>query len=186
MPLGENEVLERPPVPLDENSVLLVSDRRTVKRFDLASGQISWIYRESKNLPVNGPPRLLGDAEHLLVLHDGRLLIRLDPATGVKRWEFLLGEDLSERPESMAWDDKNLYCVNYESFTDVMRQSVLAISLDTGSRVWACPIAGPLSAPQVAVWSISLSERALFAYPKAAISERRRPWDDAGDRAAAE
>ena len=35
-------------MPIDENSVLLVSDRRTVKRFDLVHGQTSWVYRESE------------------------------------------------------------------------------------------------------------------------------------------
>ena len=82
--LDENERLERVPLSVDEDSVLLVSDRRTVKKFDLNHGQIVWVYQESTDLPVNGPPRLLGDAERLLVLHDGRLLIRLDPATGFK------------------------------------------------------------------------------------------------------
>ena len=85
--------------------MLLVSDRRTVKRFDLTHGQTSWVYQESKDMPINGPPRLLGSGETLLVLHDGRSLIRLDPATGKKRWECLLGtEDLSERPGSIACD----------------------------------------------------------------------------------
>ena len=43
------------------------------------------------------PPRLFGDCERLLVLHDGRLLIRLDPATGSKRWSCLLGRARPER-----------------------------------------------------------------------------------------
>ena len=101
--LDENERLERVPVPVDEDSVLLVSDRRTVKKFDLSHGQTVWVYQESIDLPVNGPPRLIGDSECLLVLHDGRLLIRLDPATGSKRWSSQLGvEDLSARPGAMA------------------------------------------------------------------------------------
>ena len=47
-------------------------------------GQFTWDYRESAEMPVNGPPRVLVDAERVLVLHDGRLLIRLDPVTGVE------------------------------------------------------------------------------------------------------
>ena len=31
------------------------------RRFDLNHGQTVWVYQESKELPVNGPPRLLGD-----------------------------------------------------------------------------------------------------------------------------
>jgi outer membrane protein assembly factor BamB len=166
--LGEKEQLERPPMPIDENSVLLVLDRRTVKRFDLVHGQTSWVYQESKDLPVNGPPRLLGNAERLLVLHDGRLLIRLDAATGLKRWECLLGTDsLSERPESIACDDKNVYCVNFENFSGTMRQSIRAVVLEDGSRAWSHPLSGP----QDAIWSIALSERALFAYPSAPESK---------------
>ena len=162
--LDENEQLERPPLPIDENSVILVSDRRTVKRFDLTHGQTSWVYQESKEMPTNGPPQVLGSAETLLVLHDGCSLIRLDAATGKKRWLSRLHEDLSERPGSIACDLKNLYCVNYENFSGSMRQSLRAVSLDDGSPVWSCPLSGP----ENVVWSIALSERSVFAFPSAA------------------
>ncbi len=92
-----------------------MTDRRTVKKFDLNQGQTTWIYRESTEpvMPVNGSPRLLGDAERLFVLHDGRFLIRLDPASGSKRWSCLLGtENLSDAPDSMAFDEKRFYCVS--------------------------------------------------------------------------
>ena len=50
----------------------------------------------------------------LLVLHDGRTLIRLDPATGSKRWSCSLGsQDLSERPGAMAYDDRRFYLREY-------------------------------------------------------------------------
>ncbi len=160
--LAENELLERPPMPLDEDSVLLVPDRRTVKRFDLKHGQTQWVYQESKDLPVNGPPRLLGNAEHLLVLHDGRLLIRLDPATGSKRWSCQLGiEDLSERPGAMVCDDKSFYCVNIENIYGSMRQALRAVSLEDGSRLWSRYLMGPHDA----VWSVALSQRCVIAYP---------------------
>ncbi len=167
VPLADKELLERPPTPIDENSVLLVSDRRTVRRFDLTNGQTSWVYQESDKFPVNGPPRLIASGEHLLILHDGRLLIRLDPATGEKRWECLLGiEDLSERPDSMAWDDKAFYCVNFEHIAGATRQSVRAVALADGSRIWSCPLTGP----PIAVWSIALTERSVIAYPSATKS----------------
>ena len=41
-PLAEGEALERPPVPIDEDHVLLVTDRRTVKKFDMTRGQFTW------------------------------------------------------------------------------------------------------------------------------------------------
>jgi len=160
--LAENDLLERPPMPLDEDSVLLVTDRRTVKRFDLNDGHTMWVYQESKELPVNGPPRLLGDSERLLVLHDGRLLIRLDPATGSKRWSSLLGsEDLSERPGSMVYDEKLFYCANIENIFGGPRHAVRAVRLDDGSRAWSFPLTGP----EDAVWSIALSQRCVIAYP---------------------
>jgi cellulose synthase operon protein C len=161
--LTDNEVLQRPPMPLDENSVVLVSDRRTVKRFDLVQGESSWVYRESEVTPTYGPPRLLGNADCLLVLHDGHLLIRLDPASGLKRWECPLAENLADRPESIAWDDKNLYCVNYERISGVPRRSIRAVGLENGLRAWAYPLSGP----ENAIWSIALSDRAVFAYPSA-------------------
>ena len=163
--LEEREHLERPPLPVDENSVILVSDRFTVKRFDLAHGQTSWIYQESKVLPTNGPPRLLGDAETLLVLHDGCKLIRLDAATGKKRWETPLGENLSERPGSIALDQKNLYCVSFENTAGVPRLSMRAVALEDGSRVWSHPLP---EREKNSIWSIALAERFVFAFPTAA------------------
>ena len=165
--LGSNEHLERPPLPIDENSVILVSDRLTVKRFDLTTGLFAWEFRETKtnSQPTNGPPRLLGNAETLLVLHDGCSLIRLDSTTGKKRWQILLGtENLSERPGSIVCDLKRLYCVNFESSGQTARPALRVLSLDDGSRVWSSPLSGPNDA----VWSIALSERFIFAYPSTA------------------
>jgi outer membrane protein assembly factor BamB len=152
--LGDNEFLKRPPIPVDEDSLLLVPDLLTVKKLDVGHGQSTWIYRESDVPPVNGPPRVFGDAERVLVLHDGRLLNRLDPATGSRRWSCLLGiEDLSERPGSMAYDDKRFYCAS--------GRTLRAISLEDGSPVWSCYLNGP----EDATWSIVLTQNHVLAYP---------------------
>jgi len=170
--LADNETLESPPMPLDDDSVLLVTDRRTVKRFDLKHGHTMWLYQESKELPVNGPPRLVGDSERLLVLHDGLLLIRLDPATGAKRWSTLLGsENLSERPDSMVYDEKSFYCANIENIFGGTRHALRALSLEDGSRLWSINLTGP----EDAAWSIALSQRCVIAYPN-----RARPADGGG------
>ena len=97
-PLAENESLERPPIPVDEDSVVLVTDRRTVKKLDLNHGQTTWVYRESTEpvMPVNGSPRLLGDAERLFVLHDGQVL---DPARPGLRLETVVLRARNRRPE---------------------------------------------------------------------------------------
>ncbi len=107
---------------------------------------------------------MITNGECLLVLHEGHTLIRLDPATGEKRWECLLGtEDLSERPDSMACDEKSFYCVNFENIFGAMRLSVRAIALADGSPVWSRPLTGPPNA----VWSIALTQRCVIAYPSA-------------------
>jgi outer membrane protein assembly factor BamB len=152
--LAEGESLERPPVPLDEDHVLVVPDRRTVKNFDLSRCQFTWDYRESAELPVNGPPRILVDAERVLVLHDGKQLIRLDPINGSRRWATALGiENLSERPDAITCDEHKVYCTSH--------QTLRAISMDDGGAVWDCHLSGP----ENSLWSIGLSERFVFAYP---------------------
>jgi cellulose synthase operon protein C len=162
-PLSESERLERPPMPADEDSVLLVSDRRTVKKFDFNHGQTVWVYQETTDLPVNGPPRLIGDSDRLLVLHDGRSLIRLDPATGSKKWSCHLGfENLSDRPTAMAYDEKRFYCVNKDVTLRQLTQVVRAVSLEDGSPVWSCP----LRVRGEALWSLALTQRYVIAYPQ--------------------
>jgi outer membrane protein assembly factor BamB len=153
-PLAEGESLERSPVPIDEDHVLLVPDRRTVKKYDLSRGQFTWAYRESTELPVNGPPRLIAAADRILILHDGRLLMRLDPVNGSRRWSVTLGiEDLSERTGAIVCDDRRVYCAS--------QQTLRALSIDDGAPLWSAHLVGP----ENALWSIALSERYLVAYP---------------------
>jgi cellulose synthase operon protein C len=161
--LDENERLQRVPMPVDEDSVLLVTDLRTVKKFDLTHGQTVWVYQESRVLPVNGAPRVFGDSERLLVLHDGRTLIRLDAATGSKRWTCSLGsQDLSERPGAMVYDDRRFFFVNTDAIYGGPRQVVRAVSLEDGSGIWTRVLA---SDRDDVTWSIALTRRYVIAYP---------------------
>lgn len=163
-PLAESEGLERPPVRFDDGHVVIVPDRRTVKLLDLNRGQVDWVYRESADLPVNGPPRIFGDADCLLVLHDGRTLIRLDPLTGAKRWSRLLGtDDLSERPNSVALDNQRFYCVEKLYWMEKRTQVLRAFSLADGSPVWSHHLSGRES--NDVDWSITLSDRYVMALP---------------------
>ncbi len=156
--LAESEQLERPPLPVDDDSVLVVLDPRTVKKYELNHGHTVWEYRESEDLPVNGPPRLFGDAERVLVLHEGRTLIRLDPATGAKRWSCQVGTgDMGQYPGALAFDDQRFYCI-YRWSSIV---SLLAVSLADGSTVWKSVWAGP----EDSWWSIALSADHVIAYP---------------------
>lgn len=158
--LGEG--LERTPVPLDDDHVIVVTDRRGVKSFDMSRGRFAWEYRESQEMPVNGAPRPLVDAERLLVVHDGRTLIRLDPATGAKRWSTVLGtENLGERPNSLALDEERFYCVS--------KQTLRAISLEDGAPLWSRHLAGP----DMLQWALALSDRAVLAYPSSSTV-----WED--------
>ncbi|MGP0062353.1 MAG: PQQ-binding-like beta-propeller repeat protein [Isosphaeraceae bacterium] len=157
-PLADSEQLERPPLPLDDDSVLVVLDPRTVKKYDINHGQIVWEYRESEDLPVNGPPRLFGDGERVLILHEGRTLIRLDPATGSKRWSCLLGtEDLGEPDGSMALDEQRFYCIFRWRSTVTLR----AILLADGVPAWTSEWPGM----EDSRWSIALSAQHVIAYP---------------------
>ena len=78
----EDEEWLRDPLPVDDDHVAIVTDRVTVALFNLQRGVPAWVFRESTELPKYGPPRLLGDGEHLYVLHNGNELIRLDPGHG--------------------------------------------------------------------------------------------------------
>jgi hypothetical protein len=132
---------------------VIAVDRRTVARFDLTLGVASWVFRESREMPKNGPPRPFGDSERLLIVHDGNELIRLDAATGVKRWSRPLGsEDLSERPEALAIDGDRVYWASGQTLSGAW--------LRDGSLAWSQHLSGPESG-----WAVDLTERCVMAYP---------------------
>ena len=156
-PQAEDEEWPRDPLAIDDDHVALVADRMTVALFDTTRGVNAWVFRETKELPKYGPPRLFGDAERLLVVHDGRDLIRLDLATGNKAWKHwrLLGtEDLSERPEALALADGRVFVANGPTLS--------AFALVDGSMLWKRPLNGP-----AAGWDLALTERSVVAYPGA-------------------
>ena len=152
-PRAEEEGWPRDPLPIDDDHVALVADRMTVALLDLNRGVNTWIFREASDQPRHGPPRLIGDAERLLVLHDGSELIRLDSRTGAKRWSRLLGsEDLSERADAIALGADRAFVAN--------GPMLMALSLIDGRASWKCPLDGPSSG-----WSVALTERSVVAYP---------------------
>ncbi len=159
-PLGDDDEWARPPLPIDDDHVALVPDRRTVALYDLRRGVTSWNFLESLELPKHGAPRLLGNAERLLVIHDGCSAIRLDPATGKKLWKSprpLGSEDLSERPEATVLDGERFYWVS--------GQTIQGAALADGSLVWTRYLTGPESG-----WALALTERCVLAYPGPASS----------------
>lgn len=168
-PLSESESLERPPLPVDDDSVLVVTDSRTVKKLDLATGQFVWIYRESDVPPTNGPPTPMGGGDLLLVLHEGRTLIRLDPATGSKRWSCPLGlENLGERPAAMAFDDRRFYWVSRYFSNVTLRSLSLADGLPAWTSEW-------MTSAENSRWCLALASEHVFAFPERALQNQGTP-----------
>ena len=159
----EAEPWAREPLPVDDDHVALVVDRRTVALLDLNKAATAWSFRETDALPTNGPPRLLGDAERLLVLHNGNRLIRLDPKAGHRLWSRPLGtDDLSERPEALALDGDRFYWVS-ASVSPAATQAAAVletVALADGSTLWRRFLAGPPTG-----WALALTRRCVAAYP---------------------
>ncbi len=161
-PQAEEEEWPRDPLAIDDEHVALVSDRLTVSLFDTTRGVNAWVFRETKELPSHGPPRLFGDSERLLVLHHGQNLIRLDIATGNKLWadwRLLGSEDLSERPEAIALGDDRVFVA---SGAPQRGATLSAYALADGSTLWRKMLNGP-----AASWDLALTERSVAAYPSA-------------------
>ncbi len=161
---SEEDEWPRDPLAIDDDHVAIVSDRRTVALFDLQRGVNAWVFRESTELPRYGPPRLIGDSERLLVLHNGVELIRIDPTTGSKRWSRPLGdENLSERPDAFALGGDRFFFAGGSDLT--------ALALSDGSTVWRRKLIGPTVG-----WSVALTDRTVAAFPNPA----RLTEDDLG------
>ena len=150
------EPWRRDPIAIDEDHVAVVADRRTVSLFDLNRGVNVWQFRESESQPIYGPPRLFVNGRNLLVLHDGRELISLDPANGAKRWYRPISDkDLSERPEAVRLGSDSFFFVNGSDLS--------AVSLKNGTTSWTRPLIGPSTG-----WALSLTEKHIVAYPNPA------------------
>ena len=62
-------------------------------------------------------------------------------------------EDLSDRPDAIACDDRRVYCVS--------QQTLRALC----DRRWLAALGCHLTGPENALWSIALSDRCVLAYP---------------------
>ncbi|WP_435016666.1 PQQ-binding-like beta-propeller repeat protein [Tundrisphaera sp. TA3] len=157
---GDEDAWPIDPLPIDEDHVALVVDRMSVALFDTNRGVRVWSLREPVDLPKNGPTRLIGDADRLLVLLDGRELVRVDPATGARLWSrFLGGEDLSEHPDSLAMSGDRVFVASGRGGIP-NDPSLFALSMAEGAVLWRRPLTGPDSG-----WSIAPIDRDVAAYP---------------------
>ena len=165
-PQTEEDAWPRPPLPIDDERIALVSDLLTVTLFDTVHGTSSWVFRESDKLPIHGPPRLFGDAERLLMLHNGNELIRLNLATGGKLWSLPLGiEDLSERPDALVHDAQRVYWTS--------DRMIRGASLRDGTIAWRAPLLGPESG-----WSLALTEHCVLVYPQVSQARPKARFQD--------
>ena len=156
---ADDEAWIRDPMPIDDDHIAIVADRLTVALFSLDRGAPAWVFRESPQLPINGPPRLFGDSDRLFVLQDGQELIRLNSGTGAKVWSKLLGiENLSERPEAFAFSLDHVFVAS--------AADLIAISLADGVLAWKKPLNGPARG-----WSIALTDRSVVAFPSPELIE---------------
>ena len=152
-PRADDEAWLRDPISVDEDHIAIVADRLTVQLFSLNQGTPAWVFRESPQLPINGPPRLFVESDRLFVLQDGQELIRLDPSTGAKLWSRLLGiENLSERPEAFAFGQDRVFVTS--------AADLVSVRLDDGVLAWKRPLNGPRRG-----WSIALTDRGILAFP---------------------
>ena len=159
-PRADDEEWLRDPLPIDDDHLAVVADRLTVALLDLDQGAPTWVFRESSQLPINGPPRLFGDGDRLFVLQDGQELIRLDPGTGAKLWARLLGtEDLSERPDAFTFGTDRVFVA--------CGGDLIAARLTDGVPVWKQPLNGPSHG-----WVVALTDRSVVAFPSAARMDR--------------
>jgi hypothetical protein len=81
----------RPPLPLNERTVCLVRDARTIQTVDRNTGKVLWSWTVPGATTRSGePPLVLGDGERLVVVipeNIGYRLQRLDPASGKPVWD---------------------------------------------------------------------------------------------------
>ncbi len=156
--------------------MIVALDARTVARLDVgqsvSQGKACYVWTKKlpSPLPLNGPPRLFGDSERLLVLYEGNQLVRHDPATGRTLWTRALGlENLSEWPEAFALDADRFYCASVpatEANSIIKENATLsAYSLGDGKPLWSRPLAGPTTG-----WVVALTDRHVATYPSPARS----------------
>jgi hypothetical protein len=101
----------------------------------------------------------MGGGDLVLVLHEGRTLIRLDATTGSKRWSCPLSlEDMGRVPGALAFDERRLYSISRFASTVTLR----AVSLSEGVPAWESTWT---TGAEDSKWSISLVDGHVFAYP---------------------
>ncbi len=157
MPDGEPWLRE--PVALDEDRIALVPEIRTIALFEIARGKMAWTFQLSDQLPTSSAPRLLAEADHLLVLQNGNELSRVDVNTGRPIWTHLLGlESVCDRPNAFAMAADRVFCAN--------GSELISLKLSDGKPAWRRPLVGPSSG-----WAVRLTERSVLAFPDPSFAQ---------------
>lgn len=146
----------QPPLPLDEQRVVIAPGRRHLTMLDFISGKVLWTYEVDRKFTLSGEaPQVLGSGEHLVCCmprNYGYELERLDVRTGARLWPQPVL--LRERP--------NLRCAALdESSVYITAGGVLqAVALANGLRLWQQPLTGGAGN-----WRALLTKNYLLAHP---------------------
>jgi hypothetical protein len=143
---------------LPDNTVLLVTDRRTVECFDpQAKTPLRWSYRLGGTTSTRSgvPPLVIADSDHVIVAVPGNLgvgLARLDRATGKALWR---------RPPlvDITGLDPKSWIVSGKELHHAEASTLRAWSLADGKPLFDRPL------PTRAAWHLARSGQTLLAYP---------------------
>lgn len=127
----------RRPLQWDENRIVVTPDRLNVAMIDLAEGKRLWTWKVTATSPRNGPPRLFREGDKLVVIKDGDMAVRLDPANGKPVWDaFLGGTDHSRDLPDIALDDQRMYVIERLESSRIPGLVTRAYDLTDGSVAW--------------------------------------------------
>lgn len=127
----------RPPMAWDDGRVVVCPDRLSVAMIDLTSGERLWTYKVTSTSPRNGPPRLFRRGDKLIVIKDGEVAVRLDPANGKPVWDVVLGDtDHSRDIPDIAVDDSRLYVIEPLDSSTIPGVAARGFDLTDGSAAW--------------------------------------------------
>jgi outer membrane protein assembly factor BamB len=130
----------RPPVALDDETVAVVLDARTVALIDRTTGKRLWEHVNQEATTATGaPPQLIAAEKNLLLLtpnNIGYTLQRLDRATGKPLWERPPLLETKTALDAAGWslDQNVVYCVEDQVLT--------ARALADGKILWRQALAG--------------------------------------------
>jgi outer membrane protein assembly factor BamB len=148
----------RPPLPLDQQRLAVVSDAEHLTVLDSRTGEAIWTYSAPSPVSLTGEPlQVVGNGDALLILVSRNYaydLECLDPRTGSRRWSKLLS--LGTQPmdlEGGTVDDATVYLMQ--------GNALLAYALADGRLLYSVPL------PAIAGhWHVLRTQHGLICFPR--------------------